>query len=692
MKHMIPKLNINFLLFIVTLFLQSSPFLHANSGYNTSDKLEKKLVQATDEEKVSILWQLSQEYIKTDTEKSLQYSQEALNLVKQNDYTNLLGEAYFYLGESNRKKGEFRTALKLLNQALSPLKKTNQDALYGHTHSRIGDCYYKMGIPDSCSVYANRALDLLKPKDLSDEYLGYAYLCLSNCDVSSGNNKARLENLERAKTYFERADDLVGQSMAIFNMAVIAFNQGQLESSLEKLNHTINLSKQTGNDQVLLSTYLLMAYAHKRSGNLDNAIASCLTALKINERVKNKKKEVQMLTHLSDLYISDDKFQEASDVAQEIIEKATAIQSQQTGTSGYSRLGMAYKEMGKYEEAQEALKKGLQLAKEINYTYEIAITITELYIVSELMGIPMDTALFEDTESALLEAHDLSKKRNNAYLMYNSSKALRAYYTNKKEFSKALTYGNLAFASKDSLTKSENTALTEKILANHLVQLKSERVKQQEKIIDYKSQQTNLLMIFLFVLASFLAGLAWLYNKTKKMNSQISIQNQQLKEQTKTIADLNERLSIKLDKKNREIVSSELLLSNQDTYLAKMKQELLSMKNEHNQEEVNNIINLIESKKRTVDSWEKINAHFNEVHPKFFDELKNAYPNLTDKDLKYCAYIKMNLSTKDIVSMTQISVKSVEMARYRLKKKMSLGPKDDLRSKILEFGLPQSAT
>ena len=77
--------------------------------------------------------------------------------------------------------------------------------------------------------------------------------------------------------------------------------------------------------------------------------------------------------------------------------------------------------------------------------------------------------------------------------------------------------------------------------------------------------------------------------------------------------------------------------------------------------------------------------HFNEVHRGFFDRLKRMYPSLTPKDLKLCAYLKMNLSTKEIATLTNVSIRGVEASRYRLRKKLELDSEINLNEFVMTY-------
>ena len=70
------------------------------------------------------------------------------------------------------------------------------------------------------------------------------------------------------------------------------------------------------------------------------------------------------------------------------------------------------------------------------------------------------------------------------------------------------------------------------------------------------------------------------------------------------------------------------------------------------------------------EDWEQFSIHFDQVHSNFLTNLKNKYALLTSTDLKLCAYLRMNLSSKEIAQLMNISLRGVEISRYRLRKKL----------------------
>ena len=71
-------------------------------------------------------------------------------------------------------------------------------------------------------------------------------------------------------------------------------------------------------------------------------------------------------------------------------------------------------------------------------------------------------------------------------------------------------------------------------------------------------------------------------------------------------------------------------------------------------------------------TWQEFETHFNQVHAHFYQRLMTKFPTLTSNEKKLCAFIRLNLSTKEICAITQHSQKSIEIARTRLRQKLNL--------------------
>jgi len=90
------------------------------------------------------------------------------------------------------------------------------------------------------------------------------------------------------------------------------------------------------------------------------------------------------------------------------------------------------------------------------------------------------------------------------------------------------------------------------------------------------------------------------------------------------------------------------------------------------------LIKNIERNTSQKEDWEKFELHFDQVYENFTKRIREKYPNLTPNDIKLCAYLRMNLSTKEIAPLLNISIRGVEISRYRLHKKLNMPQNENL--------------
>ena len=84
------------------------------------------------------------------------------------------------------------------------------------------------------------------------------------------------------------------------------------------------------------------------------------------------------------------------------------------------------------------------------------------------------------------------------------------------------------------------------------------------------------------------------------------------------------------------------------------------------------------------DDWENLKKHFNAIHTGYFDQLIKLHPSLTEVELRHCIFIKLHMQTKEIAKILNIDPKSVQVSRYRIKKKMKLPEQVDLRDYLMK--------
>ena len=205
-------------------------------------------------------------------------------------------------------------------------------------------------------------------------------------------------------------------------------------------------------------------------------------------------------------------------------------------------------------------------------------------------------------------------------------------------------------------------------------------------------------MLIAYVL--FLIGLA-VYLRTlflKRLNIQagrIEREEQEKIRQEKMLAEQrytelkNEKLQAEISHKNNQLADYTMNVIRKNELLMKIRDELENQKKELGERYPNymyeNLMKLIDKNISSEDEWKVFEYHFDQTHENFFKRLKTGFPGLTPSDLKLCAYLRLNLSSKELAPLLNIGLKSIEVHRSRLRKKLNLSSEDNLVEFLLQF-------
>ena len=150
-----------------------------------------------------------------------------------------------------------------------------------------------------------------------------------------------------------------------------------------------------------------------------------------------------------------------------------------------------------------------------------------------------------------------------------------------------------------------------------------------------------------------------------------------------------EKLQAELASKNRELANSAMSLVYKNELLQKISEEMTKLKDENgkrlSEDQLRKIQKVIDDGMNDERDWNLFESSFNEAHESFFKKLKANHPDLVPNDLKLCAYLHMNMSSKELASLLNISLRGVEIRRYRLRKKLEVPHDKNLVEFLMEL-------
>ena len=201
---------------------------------------------------------------------------------------------------------------------------------------------------------------------------------------------------------------------------------------------------------------------------------------------------------------------------------------------------------------------------------------------------------------------------------------------------------------------------------------------------------TNLALLIYFLLVLYIA---YFINKTYKNYYQrqreklieennLLLEIKELENSQQLMMVRNEQLTKDVDSKSKELAVSTMNLIKKNELLALIKDDLKKTSDEGSRS-IKSVITTINKNINEEDTWNVFKDAFDNADKDFLKKMKLAHPSLTPNDLRLCAYLRLNLSSKEVAPLLNISVRSVEIKRYRLRKKMDLPHEQGLVEYIL---------
>ncbi|HRV56339.1 MAG TPA: helix-turn-helix transcriptional regulator, partial [Mangrovimonas sp.] len=202
--------------------------------------------------------------------------------------------------------------------------------------------------------------------------------------------------------------------------------------------------------------------------------------------------------------------------------------------------------------------------------------------------------------------------------------------------------------------------------------------QQENALLQEKNRASNNRNWAFGILALLIALVAYL------LIHRFRLKNQQQRIQMKIRELENANLNKEINYKNRELTSKVLQIAQKNELLEELKSNLDTLKRTTgHSREVNQLYNKLQIEKQIDENWDSFLKQFTEINPKFYEELDQRHEGLTKNDFRLAALVKMNVNSKDIASILNISPEGVKKARYRLRKKLHLNSDDNLEQYLM---------
>jgi len=339
----------------------------------------------------------------------------------------------------------------------------------------------------------------------------------------------------------------------------------------------------------------------------------------------------------------------------------------------YLNIGGCYMLENKQKPAHDYYQKALKIGEQIeNKSFMTSLLINE-------SAYSLGIGDYKNAESYIEKAEKLSQEIGNAEqlsLVYNVKYSI---YEKEGLADKAFTYLKKYNDQKEKILSSSRTIDSyQAYVSTFMASAEKELMIARQKTMLERRKLTITFITLAFIIILGIAFSVILYQKRKQQSIIKEAEKEALRKQLdyeKSIQQIQEEKHKEvLDAKVREVASYSLILSNKNNVLQEILQKAgkSGESEKENEDFSDNVIDIVRKNLNTEVESHKFIHHFNEVHPQFFSKLKAICSDLTENNLRMCAYFKMGMSMKQVAVIMNVSTETVKNARYRLKKKLRL--------------------
>ncbi|TPG31850.1 tetratricopeptide repeat protein [Flavobacterium pectinovorum] len=479
---------------------------------------------------------------------------------------------------------------------------------------------------DSALFYYKKALPF--EKKITDTLLARVYSNIGNANLLKGNIDVCLDYQLKALKIYENYPPQKDILKVYNSIALVYFYQGDFEKALIKFNQVKSLlDKNIIKDPVktheirgkLLNN---IGIIYDNRNQTDLALEYFMQASTHSKKAKDNGNLSSVYSNMGIIYLKAKRY----DLAEAIFIEALNIRKKENDIFGLSKsnyhLGRLYKEKKEFQKAQEYLLNGLDYCKQTNSSSTRASILDE---ISQVMA-------------------------------------------GKEDYRQAYRY-HVAYKSlSDSLFNTEN----QKKITRAEMQYKFDKENQAIKIAQNHRELVYSIIAIGLVLGIIIAIIMYRLQETKAKIQQLAKESAELS--NKELSLREDTLKRELEFKNKELTTNIMYLLKKNEFNTEISNRLVELKKQMKKNDQDIIQKIILDIKNAQDDdiWKEFEVRFSQVYNDFYERLNTKYPDLTLNEKRICAFLRLNMTTKEICALTRQSYNSLNVARARLRRKLNI--------------------
>ena len=476
--------------------------------------------------------------------------------------------------------------------------------------------------------------------------------CLLNASMlyyTFSDLRNSMATAQEAKILAEKHDYQKELALALDNIGRIYYDIGDLKKCPEYYFASLKISEKLNNKTDIGITLSRIALLYGDQNDFKNALAYLNRAYKLALELNDKAGTSSILNNFATFYSKMNNYTMSLKYLEEALKISKGLKFTSFEATNYMNIGRNYFKLNNYAKAESYNLQALKLFEEIGDKRSIATCrLNQGKIALELQH------LAESRENAV-NALAIGTDEGIKDVIYMAYRLLHSVYRAQKDSANAYKFCLLENQWKDSLALVEK----ENNLASLELQYQLDK-KEQQDLADRKRKtilNTSVIIVLVLIVVVILLILYQLRLKEKKTTIE------------------NDLLSKELGFKKKELTMHVMSLMKRNEMLSQVYKNIVEIEKETASEEIRQALKKVLKELHHTTAEENMKEfmlRFREVHEGFYDALLKRFPDLSPSELRLCAFLKLNMTTKEISELTGQQMNSLEMARYRLRMKLGI--------------------
>ena len=508
---------------------------------------------------------------------------------------------------------------------------------------------YKTQIPDTAIAFS------LQAKYLSDSlsYIDGQYLSrriLAEAFSGISNFRQALIFANEAEGYIKIKNNPKEEVRILRIFGLIFTELGEFEKGANYYFASLKICEDQQDQTCLSTSYNSIGRLFFNQGDFKKALKYYSKSLKIARELNDQIGIARGLNNQAIIYSENKNYK----IVKELLREAISI-NQKSGMRlwegiNYLNLGTLYRDQSVYDSSIVYYHKASEVFHELHH-YRL--------IVNNDIGISRYYEEVNNLDESIIiakEAFEIAKDHDLIIVEAQAAQRLYELYTEIGNKEEAFHHGLIYFQLKDSLEieKSATKLAQLELLYEFDKKNHFQQIEEQRKETHYIIALVSLFFIGVLIVIVLLA-------------------RQKLKAKSSLMA--KKQLEVEIELKDKELTLNVMSLLKKNEVLANIVDKLMGVHDNAIKDETkSSILQIAKDIQKTSEDeiWEEFEVRFKQAHGDYYDRLTQKYPTLSPNEMKLCAFLKLNMSTKDISELTGQSVGALEIARTRLRKKLGI--------------------